>query len=218
MTTSPIPDHALEVIRDTWESGSKKRAVYLIDGQEIGCRLWDESGLPEMEYGLRDGLIHGAFRTWVGDGQLSEEATYVDGKEHGESHQYQDGVCIGTYTMVHGTGLDLWCSAPGILAEERAMRDGQRHGFERWWSGDNQTIYEESHFHHGTEHGIFRQWNRQGRLSRGYPRYYVNGQRVAKRQYLRACLTDPTLPPFDAADNDPHRPLPPGVQPIESVR
>jgi hypothetical protein len=211
-TTSPIPDHAVEVITERYDSGAKQSATYLIDGQEIGCRLWDESGLPEMEYGLRDGLMHGAFRTWDGDGQLLEEATYIEGKEHGEARQYQDGVCIGSYAMDHGTGLDLWYNAPGVLAEERAFRDGERHGFERWWTGDNQTVYEESHFSNGIEHGIFRQWNPQQKLRRGYPRYVVMGQRVTKRQYQRACLSDPTLPRFYAADNQPYRTLP-GVQP-----
>jgi antitoxin component YwqK of YwqJK toxin-antitoxin module len=210
--TSPIPDAAVEVITERYDSGAKQRATYLIDGKEIGFRWWEESGALGIEFGLKDSVKHGLYRDWFSDGTLSEDAWYHEGKEHGEHRQFLDGVVIATCTMVHGTGLDLWYNEPGVLAEERAMLDGERHGFERWWTGDNQTIYEESHFYHGTEHGIFRQWNRKGRLSRGYPRYYVNGQRVTKRQYLRACLTDLTLPPFDAADNDPHRNLPPGVQ------
>jgi hypothetical protein len=82
----------------------------------------------------------------------------------------------------------------------------------RWWThdetGHNEKVYDESHYRHGTQHGIFRRWNENDKLSRGYPQYYVNGERVTKRQYERACRTDPTLPPFRAEDNLPQRPLP----------
>jgi hypothetical protein len=104
----------------------------------------------------------------------------------------------------------LWFQAAGVLSEEREYRDGQRHGYERWWCADNQTVGEESHYWHGIEHGIFRQWNAQRRLRRGYPRYFVQGQRVTKRQYVRACHHDPTLPPFVADDNQPFRSCPEG--------
>lgn len=165
-----------------------------------------------MESGLQDGVMHGLYRTWYDNGQLCEESTYVEGKEHGETKQYdEDGVQIGSYVMNYGTGVDLWYSAPGILAEEREYRDGKWHGYERWWTDDNQTLCEESHFWNGIEHGIFRRWNQQNKLSRGYPRYYILGKRVNKRQYVRACRNDPTLPPFVADDNRPFRPLPQGI-------
>jgi antitoxin component YwqK of YwqJK toxin-antitoxin module len=210
---SPIPDNAVEVITERYDSGAKQSATYLIDGKEIGFRWWEESGALGIEFGLKDGVKHGLYRAFDGE-ELLEDAVYVDGKEHGEHRQFHDGVCIATYTMEHGTGLDLWYNEPGVLAEEREYRDGARHGFERWWSHGNQTIRAENHFHNDIEHGIFRQWNWQGKLSRDCPRYYVNGQRVTKRQYQRACLTGPTLPRFDAGDNDPHRPLPQGVQSV----
>lgn len=206
--TSPIPDDAVEVIMERYENGSKQRAAYFVDGKEIGFRFWDESGALAIEFGLKDGLKHGLYRVLDSEDELSEVATYVEGKEHGETIQYCNGERIGSYVMDHGTGVDLWFCSPGILSEERHYLDGERHGFERWWNCDNQTVNEESHFWKGIQHGIFRQWNPQHKLRRGYPQYFIHGQRVTKRQYLRACVTDPTLPPFVAEDNNPTRRLP----------
>ena len=84
-------------------------------------------------------MMHGLFRTWHENGQLQEESTYYQGKEHGETKQYdENGVQIGSYIMDYGTGVDLWFYTAGVLSEERELRDGLRHGYERWWSGDNQ--------------------------------------------------------------------------------
>src|SRR5258708_3076126 len=166
----PIPENAVEVITATWETGNKQKAVYVIDSKEIGFRFWSLAGVLTMEGGLRDGVRHGLHRRWHDNGVIWEESTYYEGKEHGESRQYDyDGVQIGSYVMEYGTGVDLWFCSPGVLAEEREYRDGNRHGFERWWRCDNQTVWQESHFWNEIEHGIFRGWNRQGKLRRGYP-------------------------------------------------
>lgn len=215
---TPIPAQAHEVILDTWETGAKKTAEYLLDAQRVGYRSWDEMGQCNMEYGLRDDRMHGLFRTWHENGQLCELAWYDYGKEHGTMRQYDaNGTLIGTYTMVHGTGIDLWFAQPGVITEERHLQDGARHGYERWWTGDNKTISEESHFWQGIEHGIFRQWNEAGRLRRGYPRYFVAGQRVSRRQYARACRHDPTLPRISADENRPTRQLSDEVQQIAPI-
>ncbi|HEX3053450.1 MAG TPA: hypothetical protein VHP83_22510 [Aggregatilineaceae bacterium] len=208
-----IPADAVEVITETQETGEKLKAVYLIDGQEVGVRCWDPSGALTMEFGVKDGAIHGLYRTWYENGQVEQESTYYEGKEHGETKQYdENGVQIGSYMMNYGTGLDLWFEEAGVLSEEREYRDGHRHGYERWWCGDNQTVCAESHFWNDIEHGIFRQWNSQHHLRRGFPQYFVQGKRVNKRQYVQACRRDPTLPPFAAEDNLPFRRLPKGIE------
>lgn len=213
-----IPDHAVEVVTENWENGLKKRALYYVDGQEIGARYYESTGTLSRERGLQNCVRHGHYRIWHKNGKLCEEGYYHQGKEHGETKQYDhDGQQIGSYTMVHGTGMDLWYCAPGVLSEEREMLDGNRHGYERWWRSDNQTVYEESHFQNGIEHGIFRQWNLQGKLKRGYPQYFVMGKRVAKRQYERAWLKDSTLPPFVANENQPTRQLPAAVLKIRAA-
>jgi hypothetical protein len=209
MTESMIPPAAREITEATFESGARRTAFYELDGERVGFRQWNEDGSLAMEYGMRGGVRHGPFRTYWDNGQVSEAATYVDGKEHGVTTQYDaGGELIGSYTMEHGTGLDLWFDCKGVLSEERSYRDGERHGYERWWCGDNATVWQEEHYRHGAAHGIFRQWTDRGRLRRGFPRYFVGGERVARRQYERACRTDSLLPAFVPEENLPSRQLP----------
>lgn len=210
MTT--IPETAEEQMTEIWPSGKRRAAWYEQGGQRVGYRAWSEEGVLVMEQLLRDGVPQGHLRVWHENGHLCEEAWYEDGLEHGRTHQYDtNGVLIGGYSMDRGTGVDLWFAHPGVLSEERHMRNGQRHGYERWWDEDNRKVWEEGHFWEGLEHGIFRRWHHRGGLERGYPRYYVRGQRVSKRQYLRASVADPSLPPFRPEDQSPARSLPENV-------
>jgi antitoxin component YwqK of YwqJK toxin-antitoxin module len=209
-----IPEAAREHIEATFEDGTRRTAFYELDGERVGFRCWHEDGSLAMEYSMRGGVMHGPFRTYWENGQVSQESTYVEGKEHGLTKQYDaEGALLGSYTMDYGTGVDLWFDRAGVLSEERHYHDGQRHGYERWWCGDNTTVWQEEHFRHGEAHGIFRQWNNKGRLRRGFPRYYVGGKQVTKRQYERARLADPTLPPVVPEEHLPNRVLPPSLRP-----
>lgn len=214
---SSIPDNAEERVVGTHEDGSKARAEYWLDGQLVGIRHFFESGEPSSDVGLRDGTYHGVDYRWDEPGVLMSAIPYANGLEHGTAHQWShDGTYLGSYTMEHGTGIDLWrsdCAGGGRsgLSEVRYYRNGQRHGFEWWINADQRSVWEEGHYANGEPHGILRQWNRHDRLRRGYPQYYVHGKRVTKRQYLRACRRDPSLTPFAAEDNRPARSFPPEV-------
>ena len=182
----------------------------MVDGVVVGRRTRRRDGLLQLEQGWKGDRPHGWRRTWYDDGSLEWETFTIDGAEHGVCRQWHEGRLIGWYVMDHGTGIDLWRNADGALSEERYCRAGERHGYERWWSGeDNGRIWLERHFHENVEHGIERQWNGRDRIKRGYPRYFVNGERVTKRQYLKAAESDPTLPPYRPEDDRPERPLPP---------
>jgi hypothetical protein len=91
------------------------------------------------------------------------------------------------------------------------MLAGDRHGFEWWINADQRSADRESHYAKGQEHGIQRDWNSAGRLRREFPKYFVNGEQVTKRQYLRAARLDSSLPAFHEEDNRPVRQLPPEV-------
>jgi hypothetical protein len=214
-----IPEDAIEEIQSRWEGGAKQSAYYKVGGESLGYRWWNEEGVLTMEFGLKGDRRHGPYRDWHDNGVLAAESFYVEGKEHGTAKQYdRDGNLIGTYEMHYGTGADLWYGSPGVLSEERYYRNGERHGFERWWSWDNATVWQERHFHAGVEHGIAREWNvARGRLRRGFPQFYVHGERVAKRQYLRASERDTSLPMFREEDNHPARALPVELQARSAV-
>jgi len=141
-------------------------------------------------------VLHGIeYRADV-PGKILSATPYFKGFLHGTAKQWSnDGKLIGTYTMKHGTGIDLWWnprSDNGLpyLSEVHYYKKGKPHGFE-WWLNEDQTVSVERHWRNGQEHGIERSWNQQGRLHRGYPRYWVNDVRVTKSHtFARA----PTIP------------------------
>jgi antitoxin component YwqK of YwqJK toxin-antitoxin module len=212
-----IPAAAAERIIATYPDGSRKQAEYLLAGEVVGRRFWDEDGSLSLETPLKDGVKHGVEYTFYANGNLVSAEPYCEGQMHGVTMQWApDGRLIGTYTMVRGTGIDLWRwvrpDGSIALSEVRYYKDGERHGFEWWIIWDQRNVSEEQHFLEGQPHGIHRDWNLRGRLRRGFPKYYVNGQRVTKRQYLAACKRDATLLPFRAAENEPARTFPPEIQ------
>jgi hypothetical protein len=211
---SSIPKFAKERILERFVSGAKKKAEYRVGGAIVGVRRFHDTGEPESEHGLRNGQYHGVDYRWDSPGQLVSAIPYANGVGHGTAKQWgDDGRLIGTYRLVRGTGIDLWRQQREdgsiYLAEVFQWRDGKGHGFEWWINEDQTSVYIERHWQAWFLHGIEREWNAQGRLARGFPKYHVNGERVTKRQYLRACRSDPTLPPFRKVDNRPRRVFPP---------
>jgi len=217
---SLIPKTAQEHIVSTHKSnGQKQKVEYLLNGELVGIRWIDEDGEMGMETPYKNGLAHGTQYYFDADFDGTLRVTFAEpyrgGLAHGMARQWSnDGKrIIGTYTMKHGTGIDLWRnwsyeSKSYYLSEVRYVRNGKWHGFE-WWLNENQkTIHSENHFWEDLQHGIQRKWNSKGRLMRGYPRYWVNNERVFKRQYLRARAKDCNLPPFREADNLPQRMFP----------
>jgi hypothetical protein len=88
------------------------------------------------------------------------------------------------------------------------MRRGHRHGFEWWINEDQASVHHELHWREDIAHGIERCWKLKGRLRRGYPKYFVAGQQVIRRQYIKAAARDASLPPFRMAENRPRRVFP----------
>jgi hypothetical protein len=204
-----IPADAAEVVEERHPDGATKRACYLVGGQVVGYRQWDEEGWLEFECPLRDGARHGREYRFYPNGQPLDEDRYCDGRLHGLCRQWaEDGALLVTSRMANGCGLSLWCdTGTGALAEETYFpREGER-GYKRSWNGDEQTVRAEEVWEPGPG-SLRREWNARGRLRRGFPRFFVRGQEVRKRQYLQACQGDLTLPPYRPEDDDPHRQLP----------
>jgi antitoxin component YwqK of YwqJK toxin-antitoxin module len=221
---SSIPKSAQERVVSWHPNGTKSGAEYLVDGKVVGARWFDAEGNLLDDRGFRDGKKHGtAYRIEV-PGHVTSATPYSNGVEHGVARQWShDGRLLGTYRMNHGTGIDLWwddgtcchgtsCKPGGRrLAEVHFMRCGQHHGYEWWINDDQASVHEERHWQDGQLHGIERDWNLQGRLRRGFPRYFVAGQQVTRRQYVKAAAEDSSLPPFRMEDNLPQRRFPPVI-------
>ena len=215
---SSIPRTAKERVLAVHLTGPQKyKAEYRINGRVVGVRQFDQSGKLELERPIRNGLLHGMLYS-CDEGTVISAEPYRSGLAHGTARQWSyDGELIGTYTMKHGTGLDLWRCKKNwgdkrvYLAEARFIKEGKWHGFEWWLNEDQKSVHDEQHFWENMQHGIQRSWNNKGHLRRGYPRYWVNNKQVTQRQYLRACTKDSNLPPFRESDNRPRRKFPPEV-------
>ena len=212
---SSIPKAAKERVVASHLTGSQKhKAEYLVNGKVVGVRQFDQNGQLELERPMKNGVIHGMLYS-CDDGVVISAEPYRNGFAHGIAKQWSyDGELIGTYTMKHGTGLDLWRCKKNwgkkriFLAEARFIKDGKWHGYEWWLNEDQRSVHDEQHFWENLQHGIQRSWNSRGRLRRGYPRYWVTNKQVTKREYVRACAKDSNLPPFRESDNRPRRNFP----------
>jgi hypothetical protein len=212
---SSIPKAAKERVIATHPKGPLKHmAEYRLDGKIVGTRQFGQNRRLELERPVRDGMFHGTLYSFE-DGVVISAEPYRNGLAHGIAKQWSfDGEFIGSYSMKHGTGLDLWRCKKNwgnkrvFLAEARFLKDGKWHGFEWWLNEDQKSVHDEQHFWENLQHGVQRSWNSKGRLRRGYPRYWVKGSRVTKSEYLRACAKDPNLPQFSESDNRPRRIFP----------
>jgi hypothetical protein len=213
---SHIPPDAEERVIDSYPDGAKKEAKYWLNGERVGFRRFHPTGEVADEVPYQNGVRHGTQYRWDAPGKLLSAESYEHGVPHGTARQWaDDGRLIGTYTLERGTGIDLWWEERSdgsvYLAEVHFMRDGRPHGFEWWLGVDQRSVWIERHWAHGTLHGIEREWDAETRLCRGYPRYWVHGERVTKRQYLKAAAQDSSLPPFRPEENEPRRSFPPEV-------
>lgn len=209
---SSIPRHAEERITARHPNGAKSTVEYFVGGQRVGARGFDAEGNLQGDCGWRDGQLHGTSYRIDTPGRLLSATPYSRGLEHGIARQWgEDGRLLGTYRMHHGTGIDLWWGETWrkprrrYLAEVCFHRRGQPHGFEWWINEDQVSVNEERHWRDGQKHGIERDWNLKGRLRQGYPKYFVAGQQVPRRQYIKAAASDASLPQFRKAENRPRR-------------
>jgi hypothetical protein len=198
------------VIEEYHPDGEKKTASYFVAGTQVGVRHWDEGGRLEEERSLRAGLKHGYQYRFHANGRPLERETYRDGKAHGVGRQWaEDGRLLVTWRMVNGRGLVLWCHDDGTLSGEIYFTGAGGISRRRHWNPDGGTLQDEELWVEGPwTAGIQRQWDARGRLPRGFPHFFLGGRRATRRQYLRACRADPTLPPYRPPDDDPHRQMP----------
>ena len=218
---SDIPADVIEELEREYKNENGRITLRsmrcLRNGEVVGKRHYDECDRLIIETPLRDGKQHGKVFTFYENGRVQSAMPYVDGREHGIAKQWDEaGKLMGMYKLTHGTGFDLWRNVGEdgsfYLGEIYAMRAGLPHGFEWWLNEDEASVHHERHWHAGEWHGIERQWNWEGGLRRGYPKYWIHYEQVTKRQYLSAARSDDTLPTFCAEDNLPQRRFPTEIE------
>jgi antitoxin component YwqK of YwqJK toxin-antitoxin module len=222
---SDIPPNVTEVVIEEYQQRfhvSFKMTECIFDGQVVGRRYYDLDGTIQKETPLKNGKKHGREYIWDETGALQSMEPYVDGKLHGLAKQYnRSGRVIGSYRFVRGTGYDIWRyeredGSTGIW-EIFTVQDGSLHGYEWWLRDDQQSVWHERHWLEGKIHGIERMWNGEGKLKRGYPKYWIQNQTVDKRSYLKAIKQDTTLPAYHEKDNHPQRKFPAEIEKLLSA-
>jgi antitoxin component YwqK of YwqJK toxin-antitoxin module len=155
---SDIPANVIE--QTTREFRREGGAIYhrltacILNGEVVGQRGYGEEGQLVSESPLRNGNKQGREFQWNDDGSLLLIEPYVNGKIHGTAKQYgRRGSVIGTYTLRHGTGYDIWRqeSEDGAISisEIHTLKDGLPHGYEWWLTIRPHIVWHELHWHEG---------------------------------------------------------------------
>jgi antitoxin component YwqK of YwqJK toxin-antitoxin module len=217
---SDIPDDVVENSVSPYRAKggriSLEERVCTLDGETVGRRHYDKNGTLAIETPVRDGITHGMKYFWDDDDangpylHLSEP--HENGLVNGTARQWApDGTLMGTYTLVHGTGYDLWRNFDEhghlYLAEVHAMKDGGPHGYEWWMCEDQRTVFLEVHWKDGKRHGIERHWV-EDKLDPGYPKFHVNDAVVGEDAYIEKRKTDASLPEYRVEDDQNERSFP----------
>jgi len=173
--------------------------------------IWSRDGalLHEQPLDAR-GRSHGIEVEWDDSGAVLWCATWVHGSMHGPLMLFDEAGQPALVTeFVHGRGTDLWLSC-GRVSEVRELVDGRLHGLVRW--GDPERPSEEGYFDRGRRHGIFREWEANGTLRKGFPRYYLRDARVSRRRYELAQAKSSSLRPYIASEDANDREMPIAVR------
>jgi hypothetical protein len=188
------------------QSETSIRGVARVGRRRVAELMWMPDGrlLYEMgldEKGRRDGMEVERHEA----GGVAWCAQWVHGKQHGLTMQFDArGRPVLVMEFVRGRGTDIWMGC-GVVSEIREMEHGTLHGTVRW--GSARRPWCEERFFGGLRHGIFREWE-DGALRRGFPRFYVKDERVARSVYLAAQKRDGSLPRYDERDDANERPMP----------
>ena len=206
-----LPAAARVVLEDVSESSMRGKAY--VGRRAVARLVWMRDGQLMHEQRLdAKGKAHGLEIERDEPGEIQWCAQWVHGRQHGLTLLFdRRGRPLLVTEFVRGRGTDIWmgCGPAGQVSEVRGMLDGQLHGLLRW--GNPQRPWEEEHYWRGKRHGIFRTW-KDDKLVRGFPRFFVNDEHVARRAYDAAQAEDASLPRYDKRDNINRRPMPPVVR------
>ncbi len=109
-------------------------------------RFYYRNGRRHAENQVIAEIFHGVCRVWHRNGQLAQALRYRHGLMHGVSREWDEhGRLLGSFTMVHGTGLQQYHYDNGQLQSEITSRNGKFHGRYRGWLRDG-TLIQENYF------------------------------------------------------------------------
>ena len=94
---SSIPKAATECVLATYQTGLQKyKTEYLLNGEIVGVRQFDQNGQLEFERPMKNGVTHGTLYD-MNDGVVTFAEPYRNGLAHGKAKQWSHhGDSIGT--------------------------------------------------------------------------------------------------------------------------
>jgi hypothetical protein len=131
-------------------------------------RYYYRNGQIRMESREVEGKFHGLCRSWHSNGQLAEASHYRHGLLNGTTRQWdKNGRLLGSFSMDHGTGRQLYFHQNGRPRLEINSLDGKFYGRTRLWLRDGTLVQET---------------------------YCINNQDVSRAKYLKAAREHPEWP------------------------
>lgn len=137
------------------------------DGEENGLnRDWYLNGQLEAEFSAVDGRRQGLYRSWHDNGQRKRELTYEAGLRQGVQKSWdENGQLISEATFSDDKLERFRAWMDGKLGMENNYVNGEKHGVQRVWHQDGETLMVEANFRKGELHGVGRKWDENGNLS-----------------------------------------------------
>lgn len=133
-------------------------------------RFFYRSGRIHAENRMVNRVFHGLCRVWHRNGQPAQELRYSNGLLHGTSRQWDEhGHLLGSFKMVHGTGVEHCWHGNGRLQLEITTRNGKFHGRNRTWLRDGTLATDD---------------------------YLIENRNVSRRAYLKAARQRPDWPQY----------------------
>jgi len=196
---------------------------YYVPGEKVGERVFYQNGKVAEERLLKNGVRQGPTRMFYDSGKVFAVFPYQHGKIDGTVQFFKEtGELLGASTLVAGTGvLRQYPLAPVVPEDaELTYKDGLLDGTKRTWGrygsaaeiscectqvsrGTNEgwdvlisakgNLVSSAYFHDGALHGVYREFNSDGSVDAGYPKYFVRGKAVAEEAYREAARDDAVL-------------------------
>jgi hypothetical protein len=134
-------------------------------------RFYYRNGQIHTEMRMLNGRFHGLHRTRHRNGRLAQELRYRHGLLHGLNRQWDgDGRLLGSFTMVHGTGVQRYWHNNGNLQIEISTLGGKFNGRVRSWLSDG-TLARET--------------------------FLIDNRDVTRGAYLKAARKNPDWPQYE---------------------
>lgn len=138
-------------MRKRWDAyGQLISTEEIQNGLLVSATEYHPSGTPKSITPYQNNLVHGTKRTFLPGGEPNTVEEWAQGKQHGTTVHYRNGMKTSELTFVNGErhGMEKRFRDDAELVEEIAWSHNNRHGPSRNYIGNDTQI---SWFHQGRQ-------------------------------------------------------------------